>query len=200
MNKSIKFLLVLFIMSVAFIGCDKDETPNDDGNNSTVLANYFMHGANNYVLTNSIVFSDRQYGPGVYSNDVTLLTDGIIIHESNGMIDSVSGSGNVVQLGLATAQETTIDVGDYVFSDNMPAVINTCAYAGVMINYISTDEDAVEEYEAVSGKVTVVTFSTIIEVTFEFIDDSGKTIKGHYKGAFSHFSDSGNKSNNKIFF
>ncbi len=201
MKNSIKFLIVLFVMSSVFAGCDKDKDKDDD-TDSVVVAptNYFMHGTTSYDISQCLMFGYGEYQPGIFSIDINFITPGITLHQSNGQIDSTSGNGNIVYFELMTSDATLLDVGTYTYSDGTTSEIKTFEYGGAIIDYKSDGTGDETEYEVASGTLTVISNSSTIEITYDCIDLTGNVLKGHYKGAYTFIDDSKKKGKKKRLF
>ena len=66
------------------------------------------------MQTGYLEYYGKVPGSASYNMDLTLLSSGFTVHETNGQIDSVSGIGNIVYLEVFT-EDTIIDSRTYTF-------------------------------------------------------------------------------------
>ncbi len=186
MKNSIKFLLALFLVSTVFLGCDKDKDDDTDDDSTVVVTptNYFSYDGTNYELNNALLTEYGAVATGVYNIDVNILTPGIVIHENNNIIDSITGNGNFMYFELLTSEMSTLDEGSYTYSDGTTTSVKTYTSANATFGYKAADGSYDSEQEIISGTFTVISNSSTLEVTFDCINDAGKAIKGKYKGGF----------------
>jgi len=186
MNKTIKLFLGLVILmtTITFVSCEKDEeeevTPP-----VVVLKSHIKYDNTEYPLAAGYL---ENYGleDSTYNTDLVLLSSGFTVHESNGEIDSLSGTGDGIIFEMYSSQGDKLDIGDYIYDENETYASKTITYGDLVLNYSIADETGFEA-SLEDGKVTVISNGAEYELSFEGTDENGKAVSGYYKGTLKYY-------------
>ncbi len=168
---------------------------------STSKKNYIQYNNKQYDLSQGIMLpgdsldKSTEVGTIGHSINLLLMSSGFTIHESNGMVDSISGKGTAIVFEVYSNSSDKIDDGQYVFDSLSFAQPGTFDYADAVFDYdILTEEGT--EVEMNAGTLTVKKSGNDYEFTFDCKAYDGKTVTGYYKGVVK--SDIGNLSEKSI--
>ena len=107
MKKLVQIVLIVLAINFLNVQCNKD---------NTITKNAITYQNQVYNIDKGTL---ENYGiiHGTGNNlDLTLLSNGFTIHETNGLIDSISGTGNGIYFEMYTTGTTALAVGDYTFA------------------------------------------------------------------------------------
>ncbi len=154
---------------------------------------------NNTTSQNSITYQNQVYNidKGVLENygkihntgnnlDLTLLSSGLVIHETDNLIDSISGTGNGINFEMFTTGSAALSVGDYTFDEDSTGNPGTFDYGNVILNYNTTTNQGINQ-EITAGVISVKSAGTIYEITFNCTLNNGRGITGYYKGTLKYY-------------
>lgn len=158
---------------------------------TVVAGSGFIYDGTEYSLTKGELLFYGVYG-GISNNfEMDLFTDGISWSDAD---TAYIGTGNYVYLDFYSASATS-PVGDYPI--NATPTANSVDYAEFSVGNLTTGALTLSA-SAVSGNVKIEEPTTgVYKVTFNIVDDSGKTITGTYTGALDYYDVSAKKSLNK---
>lgn len=133
-----------------------------------------------------IEYYGRIPGKGSYNLDLTLLSSGFTLYEANGVIDSVSGIGNIVYLEVFTA-DTFFDSKPYTFDPEESHEAGTFDRAAVGLNLnVNTYEG--EFLTIASGSFKINRETDLYEVTLNCRNETGKAITAYFKGTMKYYN------------
>jgi hypothetical protein len=178
---SFGFLAIcLFIIS-----CKKD-----NNNNST--SNSFKFDNTEYKLSNGFLENYGKTGTEGYNLDLSLISSELTIHESNGQVDSLSGTGDAIYFEIYTSDPAKLSIKDYTFNASSQADGNfDMAFVGMKFNPISYTGTI---HDITAGKLSVKNNGSEYEISFDCTSDNGKTITGYYKGSLKYYNYAKKKS------
>jgi hypothetical protein len=130
-------------------------------------------------------FYGKIRGPGD-NIDLTLLSAGFTIHETGGLIDSISGTGNGVNFEMFTTGTTALQVGDYTFDNDSTGNSGTFDYGNVILNYNTVTHQGTNQ-DITGGVVSVKSAGATYEITFNCTLKNGNGITGYYKGPLKYY-------------
>lgn len=185
MKKISTLIIGVLILSIFLAGCKKDEnTPKSQ----------FTYDGIEYELSQGVMENFGQWGNNMnYNMEIVLLSSGFTTHESNGEIDSLSGTGHGIIFDLFTTDANKPAVGDYNYDAQGTGQAGTFAYGDAVINW-NTQTETGTEFEINGGKLTVVQSGDTYELNFSCTTDTGKTITGYYKGSLKYYDLSDKKA------
>jgi len=172
------FIAVLLI-SLFVAGCKKDE--------DKTVKNYFNYDGTEFKLSQGFLENYGKYDNQGYNLDLTLLSSSFVVHESNGEIDSLSGTGDGINFEIYTSLPGKLDVKDYVYDATESGADGTFDYGSVVMNYNTTTELGSLFY-ITGGKVSVTSNGSEYEISLNCTVSSGKTITGYYKGSLKYYN------------
>jgi len=178
MKKLFKLTIAIVAMAVLYSGCKKNE--DSSGSNSS-----FTYDGKSYPLSIGVL---ENYGTNgeVFETDLTLLSSGLKIVEANGEVQSMSGTGHILQFELISTTGTKLDIGKYIF-DNNGSTAGTLYDGGALINY-SSETQVGTQLNITAGSVTVTKNSSEYELSYDCTTDDNKNIKGTFKGSLKYYS------------
>lgn len=177
--------LGFFAICLFIIGCKKD-------NNDNSTSNSFNFDNTEYKLSNGFIENYGKDGTEGYNLDLTLISSELTIHESNGEVDSLTGTGDVIYFEIYTSDPGKLSVKDYTY--------NKSSYADGTFDYgfVGMKFNPIKEigtiHEITGGKVSVKNNGSEYEISFDCTSDNGKKITGYYKGNLKYYNYSKKKS------
>jgi hypothetical protein len=180
MKKTLQVFLVLFAFSALLAGCKKDA--------DTGRKNLIEYDGKEYAL--SLGFMEnygKYYESEGYNIDLTLMSSGFKIHEANGEIDSVSGTGNAIYFEMFTTDSTELDSRIFTYDPEGTREAGTFDNGQVGINFNAQTQEG-DIYNIAQGTVTVSLSGTEYEITIACKDVSGKDITGYFKGKLKYYN------------
>ncbi|MFW5793493.1 MAG: hypothetical protein ACOCWC_04345 [Bacteroidota bacterium] len=179
----IRLLSGVLIVSILFVGCDKD----DDNTNKK---NYLKIGDKEYDLSAGILLNyglddDNSWYYG-YNNDLLLYSPGLSLIEEDDDWD-LTGKGHLVYFEMFSNSGNSLNNGDYTFSSTEPHPIGTFDVGEYIINYDPENDDYEEEVDIQDGKVSVSKSENEYSITINCTDENGIKITGFYKGTLHYF-------------
>jgi hypothetical protein len=185
MKNVLRTALGLLLLSIVFMSCSKTTTSKKS---------YIKYDNKEYDLSQGAIFpgdfAGKKAAPaGVTlgnSIDLMLLSSGFTIHEIDGSVDSLSGTGSGIVFETYSGSSDKIDDGEYVFDSLSLAKPGTFSYADAVFDYNSATETGTE-VEMNAGTLTVKTVGDEYEFTFSCKTYDGKTVTGYYKGSIKSY-------------
>jgi hypothetical protein len=180
--KKIAFLLLgALIVGILFTGCKDDE--EDDGPSG----NYMKYGDTEYELSQGFL---ENYGkfvrePG-YNLDLTFISSGFTVHESDGEIDSLSGTGHGIYFEMFTVNNNRLEIMTYQYDPDETEEAGTFDYADGVLDYNIEAEEGTMFYID-QGTVTVSKNEGEYEISFDCRDEDGAAVTGYYKGTLKYY-------------
>jgi hypothetical protein len=180
MKKTLRVFLVLFAFSALLAGCKKDT--------DTARKNFIKYNDKEYTLSLGYLENYGQFFESEgYNIDLTLMSSGFKIHEANGEIDSVSGTGNAIYFELFTSDSTELDSRIFTYDPEETRKAGTFDNGQVGIDFNAQTQEG-DIYNIVQGTVTVNKSGTEYEITVACKDLSGKDITGYFKGKLKYYN------------
>lgn len=177
MKKIIQLLIGLTVIIILPFQCMKD---NSTQKNSITYQNQ-VYNIDKGVLE----FYGKIRGNG-NNIDLTLLSSSLTIHETNGLIDSISGTGNGVNFEMFTTGTTALQVGDYTFASDSSGNAGTFDYGNVILNYNTTTNQGTNQ-DITGGAISVKSAGAVYEITFNCTLKNGNGLTGYYKGPLKYY-------------
>jgi hypothetical protein len=177
MKKIIQLLIGLTVIIILPFQCMKD---NSTQKNSITYQNQ-VYNIDKGVLE----FYGKIRGNG-NNIDLTLLSSSLTIHETNGLIDSISGTGNGVNFEMFTTGTTALQVGDYTFDNDSSGNAGTFDYGNVILNYNTTTNQGTNQ-DITGGAISVKSAGAVYEITFNCTLKNGNGLTGYYKGPLKYY-------------
>jgi hypothetical protein len=161
-------------------GCKKDS--NDEARNNAI-----SYDNKEYALLDGYIeYYGKIPGKQSYNLDLTLLSSGFTLHEENGVIDSVSGTGNILYLEVFTA-DTVFDSKPYTFDPEETHEAGTFDRAAVGLNLnVLTYEG--EFLTITSGSFKINKKTDLYEVTLNCRNANGKAITAYFNGTMKYYN------------
>lgn len=170
----------MLIISLFIAGCKKDK--NDESSKK-----YFKYDNTEYSLSKGFLENWGKYGDQGYNIDLSLLSSDFIIHESNGEVDSVSGTGDGLIFEIFTSLPGKLDVKDYLYDETGSGADGTFDWGMIAIDYNAIAQTG-SSFEITGGKVSVTSNGNTYEITINCTASNGKTITGHYQGSLKYYN------------
>ncbi|MBN2215604.1 MAG: hypothetical protein JW723_15335 [Bacteroidales bacterium] len=178
-------LAFLLLSLIFFAGCKKDD-------NGSSPNNYIKYDDKTYAIDKGIL---ENYGEweGVYNLDLSLVSNGINLIESQGEITGATGTGNIIYFEMYTTNSLQLDNGTYEY-DYYGLEAGTFDDGWVAINYDVNEENGDVEQDIEDGTVTVSRNGDIYEITIDCTDEVGKSVTGFFRGTLKWYDSSMKKS------
>ena len=178
----------ILTISLLIVNCKSDVTV--PGNSITY--NNTVYGLNSGFLENY----GNIHGSGI-NIDLTLISSGLTPVITNGVVDSIIGTGNGINVELFSSTSTALDLGDYTYDANKTGAAGTFDFANVILNF-NTDTEQGINLDINGGKVTVLSNGSEYELTFSLSSADGKSVTGYYKGSLTFYNRSVSMKSGKI--
>jgi hypothetical protein len=167
-----RFALLVFIWSACK---DKEEVyPH----------NAVTYKGTEHELSNGLLIDYGKFLPneGNYY-ELFLSSTGVRIHEVDGTIDSLSGTGTAIFFQLFSNSENELKEGEYTFDYSYgPYKASTFFYSYAVFDEIFSEPRFEKIYEAVEGKVSIKRKDKEYLITFDCEEKGGEHITGFFKG------------------
>lgn len=180
MHNFTKSLCFILLTGLAFLGCkdDKEIEPK----------NAIMHNGREFELSKGLLIDFGKYPTGESGQALFLSSDGVIIQEAAGHVDSIYGVGSAIFLELVSKTENALDEGEYTFDNGFTIKATTFFDSYVVFNGDFAVEDG-EFYELKEGKMTVKKDGTNYILDIDCIERNGKHVTAHYKGPLTFYDE-----------
>lgn len=168
-------LAIIFISSILFAGCKKDET---DPKNS------YKYNEKESLIGTAFAGSLGEVSEGSYGYYFYLLENTLTVEYVNSAPDKISGIGDYMMIAMLSSDSTGLKTGEYTYSSNVNTVNpNTFGYeSGLLINY----DGSTDMYSGLmlfnGGKITVSRSGEDYTVNLSISTTVNSTITGFYKG------------------
>jgi hypothetical protein len=179
MEVNLNVLWVLIILTTMLTGCKKDS--KDEARNNA--ANF---EGKEYALSKGYLeYYGKVYAKESYNMDITIISSGITVLESNGQIDSIYGVGNVLYFEIFTS-DSILDSRTYTFDPQETYEPGTFDDGIVGLNLDAATFEGIF-FPVVSGTVKVNKSGDAYEVTVNCKNGDGKTITVYFKGPLKYY-------------
>jgi hypothetical protein len=180
MKNLLKPFVAILLLSIFIAGCKKDE--------EETVKNYFNYNGTEFSLSQGFLENYGKYGTDEGFNiDLSLLSSGFTINESNGEVESVTGTGDGLYFEIYTSLPDKLDIRDYTYDAKESYVAGTFSY-GMFGTGFSIENETGSLFDITGGKVSVTSNGSEYEITINCTSSNGKTITGHYKGPLKYFN------------
>jgi hypothetical protein len=180
MKRNLKAIWVLMAFAIMPNGCKKD-SKNEDRNNG------INYQGQEYALSKGYLeYYGKVSGKESYNMDLSIVSSGLSVHETNGEIDSVYGIGNVLYFEIFTSDSSFLDSRTYTFDPQKtyePGTFDN-GVVGLNLNLATFEGDY---FPVVSGTVKINKNGDEYEVSVDCKNGTGKTITGYYKGTLNYY-------------
>lgn len=129
--------------------------------------------------------------------DLTLISSGLVPVITNGLIDSITGTGNGINFELFTTNSTSIDIGDYTYDAGKTGSPGTFDFANTILNFNTVTAQGID-LDINGGKVSIIKNGSEYELTFNCTGVDGKSVTGYYKGSLHYYDTSTTTKSAKI--
>jgi hypothetical protein len=173
--KKFRILLMLLLVAVVLApGCKDDDDDTTPSSQMTIADT-------SYEMSQAVLENYGQHSGAGYNFDLILLSQGFVLHEVNGELDSVSGVGNGLSFEIFTATEDMLDAGEYLYDGEGTEAPGTFDEGVAVVDFNTITEDG-NYYDITNGKLTVEKSDNTYTFTFEGTDSHNVTITAYYKG------------------
>lgn len=176
MKLKIHTLIGLLFLIVSFSACEKAEEQSD---------NYMMYNDIKYPLTGGILVYDGLETDESFDYDLVLFSKGIEVHQTGGVLDSLSGHGDGIEFSLYSTLEKKLATGNYFFDPFKFGNDSTFDQARAIFDYqLSFKGEGYHGAEMFinGGVFSVLSNGSKYEIVFNCTSEDGATITGYYKG------------------
>jgi hypothetical protein len=180
MHNFTKSLCIVLLLILAFAGCkdDKEIEPK----------NALMHNGREFELSKGLLIDFGKYPSGESSQTLFLSSEGVIVREAAGHIDSIYGVGTGIYFKLVSATENGMDEGQYTFDNDFTIEATTFFDSYVVFNGDFATEEG-EYYELKEGKLTAKKEGSNYIINIDCIERNGKHVTCYYKGPLTFYNE-----------
>jgi len=157
-----KILFGMLALTFLFMSCEDDEN-NNPGEEET-QESYFKFDSTKYELSEAILFyhgTDKKSSAYIFI--LHHMSDGYTIHESDGLIDSVTGTGNSIAFRFQVSDSSNLLKTSYYYNDSTTEANSFRGYAAIDGNTFYETGDLIE---IDSGDITVKQNGSPYELDF----------------------------------
>jgi hypothetical protein len=180
MKNLFKPLVAILLLILFIAGCKKDK--------KETVNNQVTYNGTEFILSQGFL---ENYGKSAADEgnniDLTLLSSSFTIHEKNGEVDSVSGTGDALYFEIFTSFPDKLDVRDYTFDGTETFAAGTFDYGMIGMGFNMETELGLA-FQITGGKVSVTNVGSNYEITINCTVSNGKTITGYYKGPLKYYN------------
>jgi len=181
-NLRLKSLFVITVLSIAFIGCKKEDE------DEAVKKNSFTYDSKSYDTPKGYI---EDYGANEDNQsadfDVVFCSSSI---SYNATEEQFIGKGNLVSIDLNSSSLTELVSGTYTYDasldtdDNATRKPDTFVYATVLADYDFANGTGTQDSsgENTKGSVIINKTESTYEISYNFTLETGKNVEGFYKG------------------
>jgi len=187
-----KKVLFLVAFVVILAGCKKDSNDEETKNNS------IKYNGEEYSLSKGVLENyGKVYDMESYNMDLTLMSSGLVIHEVDGAIDSLSGIGNILYFEIFTSKSGELDNGTYDFDAEETYEPGTFDFGTVGLNLNAVTLEG-EKILVESGTIKINQTGDEFEITVNCKNETGKTITAYYKGELNYYDYTADLKHSKL--
>lgn len=181
MKRILKSVSILIILALVSVNCEKATDNPPVVNPPAEKDNEMVYNDTSYALSQGFFeyYGQFQQG-GAYNLDLYLLSSGFVLHEVDGVIDSISGGGESIYFELFSADSAGLAEGTYSYDSNYPGESGTFTSAGGVIGFDFENETGFE-FEIEDGTFTV-TKDGDYEFNFSGTDELNHSVTLYFKG------------------
>lgn len=155
-----KILFGMLALTFLFMSCE-DDNNNDE---EETQESYFKFDETKYELSEAILFyhgDDKESNTYIFI--LHLMSDGYTIHESDGLIDSVTGTGNSIAFRFQVSDSSNLLKTSYYYNDSTSEANSFKGYAAIDGNTFKETGDLID---IDSGDITVKQNGSPYELDF----------------------------------
>ncbi len=179
-----KLFIIAILSTIVLAGCEKDNNKDKEDN----LSSYFEYDGNRYALTHAYIENYGKAGPGeIYNLDLSLLSKEIEVVDSNGLITSLSGTGNGLYFEIFTPNSDKIDTLNYIYTSYQINNYGTFDLGYAYIGYDFQNKTGTKQ-EIIEGYISVEQNYPLYEIIIECTLKNSKTLTGYYKGSIEYYN------------
>lgn len=180
MKKTILTITTITLFTFLIAGCKKDKDASPD--------NYLMVGTKKYELAEGFLENYGNYSSETgYNLDLTLISSGADLVIIDGMVESLTGTGNGVYFEVYTSMGDKLDIGDYMYDPESTEAAMTfdlgVGYINVNFSTMSGTPHFVD-----GGTLSVLKNGSEYEISFDCVDGDGVKISGYFKSSLAYFN------------
>jgi hypothetical protein len=183
MHNFTKSVLCFLICGAVLASCAK----KDD---EIVPKTIMTYDGKDYELSKAVLIDYGSFPPHEGNGqELFMSSSSVMIRETGGKIDSIYGRGDAVFFRIFGVSSNQLGEGEYKFDFSQgPYKATSFFYSYATFNNDFVDWDA-DRHETIAGTLTVKKIDTEYSITFDCIENSGKHIKGFYKGALKVYDE-----------
>lgn len=187
-NLDMKRIIITVICSLTIglliFNCKKSIT------SVTPLKNAITYNGTEYDLNTGILeYYGKLQGTGI-NFDLIFLSSGLVPVTNNGMVDSITGTGNGINFEIFSTGTTALNVGDYTFDASKTGTAGTFDFANTILNFNTVNQQGID-LDMNGGKVTIKQNGSVYELTFNCTGVDGKSVTGYFKGSLQYYNNTG---------
>ncbi len=180
MKKRFNWLAVVLAMALVITASCKKDDDDDNGQK-----NHLKYDGTEYNLGQGFLENYGLVDESIYNLDLILLSSSITIYETQGEIDSASGSGAIIYFEMYTSSATVLEAGTYQYDESSMDAMSF-DYADFALDFdVETEEG--EWIEITAGTVTVSKDGNTYTITFDCTAEGGKKVTGSFKGTLKYY-------------
>jgi hypothetical protein len=169
---------VLFVCTL-LAGCKENEiTPRNQ-----IIKDGLSYEIDKGALVGYGKMNDGDVGNSLH---LYLMSPDVTIAGKNEVPDSLTGKGHLITFTMFSSQERELVSGTYQFDGYETTNPETFGNASTIFNANYTNKTG-NEHKLIAGKVIVKRDGEVYKLDFDGVDDTGKSIIGHYTGTLSYF-------------
>jgi hypothetical protein len=180
MKKIFKPLIAILLLILFVAGCKKDK--------KETVNNQFTYNGTEFILSQGFL---ENYGKSAANEgnniDLSLLSSTFTIHEKNGEVDSVSGTGDALYFEIFTSLPDKLDIRDYTYDGTESYAAGTFDYGMIGMGF-NMETELGSAFLITGGKVSVTSVGSDYEISINCTTSNGKTITGYYKGPLKYYN------------
>lgn len=169
-------LLMLLMLAIVLAPGYKDDDDDDK-----TPANHMTIADKSYEMSQAVLENYGQFSGTGYNFDLLLLSPGLVLHEVNGEIDSISGIGHALSFEIFTATEEMLSPGEYTYDADGTENPGTFDEGSAIVDFDIAIEDGTY-FEITSGKLTVGKNGNTYTFNFDGTATNNVKVTAYYKG------------------
>jgi hypothetical protein len=178
MTKSLVILVTIFLLVLSFSSCRKDTKTEAPLQNNDLIVE-----GTEFVLSQGYLEYCGGDGSG-YKFNLYLMSSGITINGVKSVLDSVSGSGHVVNIEINSSRSDKLPSGNYIF--NNTGLAGSYKVAGYVLNWNATQQIVFNLIT--SSAINVVNNGSEYELIFSGTSQNNSPVSIYYKGNLKYIN------------
>lgn len=191
MKTKLKFLFPGLLISLLYIGCNKDDNESSEASNG-----YLKYQETKYPTPNGMLVYVELINPNLCLYDLKLYSSNFTFNSTDGEITGINGTGQIVTFyifspihltdvnadGIITTHDIMIenlvlDEGEYSFSTGyVPHTFEA--------DFITdaSETSVFDIYSIIEGTINISRSGDVYEITYNGLDEGSLSVSGYYKG------------------